>query len=127
MPTPVPPAVVVTVAREQGGIPTHKARCIYCRKRYATDPHHWLFKRSSGISRSDDDIPEEALHHPFNIVLLCRQCHDLFGQTTSMAINCYRWKEALGVNILEWVETLVKQGTIRNRPTILYAIVNGVV
>jgi len=112
----VPNEVIVMVAREQGGIPAHLATCANptC-SRKATDPHHWLFKRSSGVSRTSL-TPEQVLHHPYNIVLLCRLCHDTLGQTEEMIVMCFRYKVNLGIDILDWVDELLKQGLIRVRP-----------
>ncbi len=83
--TSTPPATVVAVAREQYGYPLNKTRCAWCGQPGATDPHHWLLKRSAAV-------PPKALHDPHNIVLLHYHCHDLYGQTEAMVQRCYHHK-----------------------------------
>lgn len=115
--TTVPKEIVVLVAREQDGIPAHKAICANpdCSS-FATDPHHWLFKRSSGVSRTQQSVPSQVLNNPINIVLLCRTCHDKFGQTPRMVRICYHHKIALGYDIPAWIDGLIKTRVIRVRP-----------
>ncbi|MBE7553676.1 MAG: hypothetical protein HS126_21620 [Anaerolineales bacterium] len=83
--TTTPPAVVVAVAREQHGYPLNKTRCAWCGQPGATDPHHWLLKRSAAV-------PSKVLHAPVNIVLAHHLCHDLYGQTEAMVQRCYHHK-----------------------------------
>lgn len=86
MPTsPTPPAVIVKVAREQHGYPPMRAICPWCSRRGATQPHHWLLKRSAAV-------PPKILHDPRNVVLLHHQCHRLYGQTEAMVQRCYHHK-----------------------------------
>jgi hypothetical protein len=77
--------VIVKVAREQHGYPLNKTRCAWCGKAGATDPHHWLLKRSAAV-------PPKALHDPINVVLIHHLCHELHGQTKAMVQRCYHHK-----------------------------------
>lgn len=83
--TTTPPATVVAVAREQHGYPLNNTRCAWCGQPGATDPHHWLLKRSAAV-------PPKVLHDKRNIVLLHHLCHDLYGQTEAMVQRCYHHK-----------------------------------
>ncbi|MCK6625561.1 MAG: hypothetical protein L6R45_10345 [Anaerolineae bacterium] len=83
--TPTPPAVIVAVAREQHGYPLNKTRCAWCGKPGATDPHHWLLKRSAAV-------PPKVLHDPRNIALVHHECHHRYGQTEAMVQRCYHHK-----------------------------------
>lgn len=83
--TTTPPAVIIKVAREQHGYPPSKAICPWCGKPGATQPHHWLLKRSAAV-------PPKVLHDSRNIVLLHYYCHNLCGQTEAMVQRCYHHK-----------------------------------
>lgn len=83
--TRTPYQVIVRVAREQHGYPPAKALCPWCGKPGATEPHHWLFKRSAAV-------PDRILHQPINVVLLHPHCHNRFGQTEAMILKCYEHK-----------------------------------
>ncbi|MBE7473168.1 MAG: hypothetical protein DPW09_33335 [Anaerolineae bacterium] len=83
--TTTPPAVITKVGREQHGYPLKKARCAWCGQPGATDPHHWLLKRSAAVH-------PKILHDPRNIALVHHACHDLYGQTEAMVQRCYHHK-----------------------------------
>jgi hypothetical protein len=106
-----PRELVVQIAREQNGFPPSRAVCIWCQKPGATDPHHWLFKRSSGVSL-------EVLHNPANVVLLHHHCHQTYGQTKAMTLFCLGHKINLGYDIAGWIDKLLEQGLIKHRPDI---------
>jgi hypothetical protein len=109
MSTPTPPALIVQIAREQGGILPSRAVCVWCKAPGATEPHHWLFKRSSGV-------PDEVLHTKQNVVLLHTKCHSEHGQTKLMTMRCLEWKIVLGYDISGWVEEIAERGLITNWP-----------
>jgi hypothetical protein len=120
--TKTPPAVVVAVAREQYGYPLHKTRCAWCDQPGATDPHHWLLKRSAAV-------PPKVLHAPVNIVLLHHECHDLYGQTEAMVRRCYHHKirklfyqpgrptlSGRPYDVAGWIETLRAKNLLIHAP-----------
>ena len=110
MGTPTPKALIVKLIREQrftGSV----AICPYCLINGATDPHHWCFKRSSGV-------PDEVLHTPENVVLLCHECHTKYGQTREMTMTCLGLKLRKGYDIFAWVDRLIQEGKINHRPDI---------
>lgn len=83
--TRTPHHVVVKVAREQHGYPPARAICPWCGKPGASEPHHWLLKRS-------DHVPDRVLHQPINVVLLHPHCHAWYGQTEAMTLKCFEHK-----------------------------------
>jgi hypothetical protein len=101
----------MAIAHEQGGFPFRKAICPWCNKPGACEPHHWLFKRSSGVS-------DEVLHNPANIVLLHNLCHRLWGQTKFMKQICAEHKITLGYDLLSWLADLLAAGEIKHMPPI---------
>ncbi|MCL4303111.1 MAG: hypothetical protein KJ077_45925 [Anaerolineae bacterium] len=120
--TKTPPAVVVAVAREQYGYPLNKTRCAWCGEPGATDPHHWLLKRSAAV-------PPKVLHDPRNIVLVHHLCHDLHGQTEAMVQRCYHHKikklfyqpgrptlSGRPYDIAGWIESLRVQNLLNHIP-----------
>ncbi len=108
-----PRPIVVQAARLQGGFPAHEALCLRCKTNRATDPHHWLFKRGSGVSRLKHQAPEWVLHHLNNVVLLCHPCHDDHGQTKDMFNLCCKFKvEICGIDPQIWMEHLQKHHQI---------------
>lgn len=117
MSSPTPRALVVQIAREQGGIPVYEAVCPWCWCEGATDPHHWAFKRS-------DNVPDEVLHTPQNVVLLHHNCHSNHGQTKAMTERCLQYKQSLGYDIFAWVDDLIERGVVKHRPDI-YGDHNG--
>lgn len=120
--TTTPPATVVTVAREQYGYSLAKTRCAWCGQPGATDPHHWLLKRSAAV-------PPKVLHDPRNIVLIHHKCHDLYGQTEVMVQRCYHHKikklfyqegrptlSGRPYDIIGWIEQLRARGLLVHVP-----------
>ena len=87
------------------------AVCPFCNTRIATDPHHWCFKRS-------DNVPDEVLHTPENVVLLCHLCHDRNGQTKQMTERILAYKIGSGYDIYKWVDDLIEQGLVLHQPDI---------
>lgn len=83
--TATPPALIVKVAREQYGYPLARTICPWCGEVGASQPHHWLFKRSAAVA-------PKVLHDPRNVVLLHAHCHNLYGQTEAMVQRCYHHK-----------------------------------
>jgi len=120
--TTTPPATVVVVAREQHGYPLKNTRCAWCGQPGATDPHHWLLKRSAAV-------PPKVLHDKRNIVLLHHLCHDLYGQTEAMVQRCYHHKikkllfkpgqptlSGRPYNIAGWIAALREQKLLIHAP-----------
>lgn len=109
--TRTPPAVITKVGREQHGFPLAKTICPWCGKPGATEPHHWLLKRS-------DHPPDQLLHQPVNVVLLHPWCHNQYGQTETMTVLCYLHKRGwlttysgLPYDVLAWLKTVSRQLT----------------
>ena len=111
MSSPTPKELIVQLSREQGGPPISWAICPYCRKPGATDPHHFLYKRS-------DNAPDEVLHTRQNVILVCHPCHDKYGQTKGMTLTCLAFKLRLGYDIFGWVDQLIKDGVVKHYPDI---------
>ncbi|HXV44667.1 MAG TPA: hypothetical protein VEC96_16520 [Anaerolineae bacterium] len=117
-----PPAVVIKVAREQHGLPPPQAICPWCGERGATEPHHWLLKRSA-------TVPDRVLHDPRNVTLLHPHCHNRYGQTEAMVQRCYHHKigtllikpgrpslSGRPYNITGWIEQLRTEGLLTHVP-----------
>jgi hypothetical protein len=113
-----PPAVIIKVAREQHGYPPSKAICPWCGKKGATEPHHWLLKRSA-------HMPDKVLHQPINVVLLHSHCHRTYGQTEIMTILCYLHKSGWlttfsgrPYHVKTWLTELAASGQLTHKPMI---------
>ena len=106
-----PQAVKVRVAAEQGGIPPVPAKtiCPFCNQPGAAEPHHWLFKRSR-------NVPDEVLHDATNVVMLCKKCHDRYGQTKEMFRACLVWKVSKGYRPGKFMADAFEKGLIKRLP-----------
>ena len=100
---------MVQVLRRQHGI------CPFCGNKISirdADPHHWAYKRSA-------NVPDVVLHSPNNIVIACAiKCHRVEGQTKETTALCLKHKLALGYDIYGWIDQIIKDGLMINRPDI---------
>jgi hypothetical protein len=103
------PTLKIKIAREQGGIGNQPPKCAFCGEPGATDLHHWLLKRSSGL-------PAEVINVPINVVLLHHRCHMQHGQTKAMTQQMFRFKKALGYDVEGWLKDLQSQGIVKCIP-----------
>lgn len=85
-------------------------------QRGATEPHHWLLKRS-------DHVVDKVLHQPINVVLLHSHCHSRYGQTELMTIVCYLHKRGWlttwsgrPYDVKAWLAELSASGQLTHKP-----------
>ena len=101
-------ALRVAAAEEQqdfSKLPRLAYFCPWCGKTGKDmDLHHWLLKRSTGISI-------EALHTLPNVVYLHTRCHQEYGQTKSMTAVCWKYKSQFH-NIPEWLDEQHRLGLL---------------
>ena len=69
-----------------------------------TDGHHFLVKKGD-VQRWELEN-RELINVPDNIIMLCHECHMLFGQTAHLTEWCVEHKESLGYDLKSWLETL---------------------
>jgi len=60
------------------------------------DLHEWRFKKSDG---KPDTVTDDVR----NCVLLCRSCHERYGQTKAGEGMFYEYKSAIHKDIDEWI------------------------
>ena len=77
--------------------------CEVCHAQLAVDPHHVIYHRRKGYPEYDD---------PFNICLICRQCHDTgYVNSRAFKVEWYRSQKAKGYDMDAWLDSLHRKHT----------------
>lgn len=72
--------------------------CPLCHTEFPTDPHHTFLKQSDAPPKRRDELVS-LFNNLSNLVMLCRECHDRYGQTTQVEIDLAAHKTRLGYDL----------------------------